>query len=133
MQIAYQLGKSVGKIIIKLEEAVESIQSSSETQKMKYQFVMETMVEILLSLEDSKLSQPTLEDMTEEIERLVEIYGELKYDKTLPKGQRIIGGLKQKFSLLRQSRKTLRNEDVKTLFNKIQIWDDRINIALQTS
>ena len=134
MQDHYQLGKQFGKIMFILEESSGSYrESGSGVYKTNYKQIMEALVEALLIIEDNNISDPTVQDMTDEIERLVEIYGELKFDKNLPKGQRIIGGLRQKITISMQKRKNLKKDDVEILWDKVKIWDDRVNIALSTN
>jgi hypothetical protein len=129
----YSLGKAVGQMHHVLETSLEMKRNDNpEAWNVKYVFVMENLIEILDGLENTELSIQTLSDVSDEIERLVEKYGELKYDETLPRGQRIIGGIKQKFSLMRQSRKKLKTPDIEILRDKVKLWDDRFQIAFST-
>ena len=129
--LVYPLGKAIGSIQRVLSTSLQMKKKDDpDAWKVDYVFVMENLIEIFELLESTELSKPTLMEVSVELERLVEIYGELKFDRNLPRGQRIIGGIKQKFSLMRQSRKKLKLEDIEVLNDKLKLWDDRLTIAL---
>ncbi|MCE7736108.1 MAG: hypothetical protein GPJ54_14595 [Candidatus Heimdallarchaeota archaeon] len=131
LHLVYPLGKAIGSMQLILNTSLKMKKKDDpDAWKVHYAFVMENLIEIFDNLESTGLSNPTLIDVSDELERIVSIYGELKYDQTLPRGQRIIGGIKQKFSLMRQSRKNLKNEDIEILNDKLKLWDDRLVIVL---
>lgn len=127
---AYPLGKTIGSMQLVLNTSLfMKKKDDPDAWKVNYVFVIENLIDIFDILESTGLSKRTLIDVSDELERMVEIYGELKYDKNLPRGQRIIGGIKQKFSLMRQNRKNLKIEDIEILNDKLNLWDDRLVIT----
>lgn len=126
----YTLGRAIGSLQFVLETTLKMrAKDDPDAWKVHYVYVMENLIDIYTVLEDGNLSKHTFEDVSDELERLVDIYGDLKIDQTLPRGQRIIGGIKQKLSLIRQNRKTLKTSDIEILHNKLKLWHDRLSIS----
>ncbi|OLS23657.1 MAG: hypothetical protein HeimC2_25610 [Candidatus Heimdallarchaeota archaeon LC_2] len=131
--LSYELGKSLGKLFALIEKSVEMNKSDNvEALKIKYIFIMENLFDFLEHLEESKISEKSLHDVNEELERLIDNYGEIKYDEQLPRGKRFIGGFKKKFALIRQNRKTIKTKDLEILLAKLKLWDDRLIIAFSS-
>ena len=128
--LSYELGKSLGKIFSIIEKSVEMNKGDNvEALKIKYTFVMENLLVFLEHVNASGISEKTVQDVNEELERLIDLYGELKYDEQLPRGERFIGGFRKKFALMRQNRRTIKTEDLEILLGKVILWDDRLSIA----
>lgn len=131
--LAYELGRSIGKLKVMVEKSVsENREDVVEPLKIKYTFIMDNLLDYIDYLDKSKVSDITLQDVTDELERLIDIYGEIKYDEELPRGQRFIGGFKKKFSLMRQSRRTIKAKDLEILLQKLILWDDRLTIVFSS-
>ncbi len=128
--LAYELGRSIGKLMVMVEKSVlENREDVVEVLKIKYTFIMDNLLNCIDYLDRSKASDATLQDVTTELERLINKYGEIKYDEKLPRGQRFIGGFKKKFSLMRQNRRTIKADDLEILLQKLVLWDDRLAIT----
>ena len=127
---SYELEKSLGKIFAMIEKSVEmNKEDIVEALKIKYTFVMENLLVFLDQINDLGISEKTVQDVDEELERLIDKYGELKYDEQLPPGERLIGGFRKKFALMRQNRRTIKTSDLEILLGKVVLWDDRLSIA----
>ena len=76
--LAYKIGMSIGKLIVMVEKSVlENRGDNVEALKIKYTFVMEILFDLMEDLENSRVSEVSQQDLSDELDRLIDKYGEI--------------------------------------------------------